>query len=91
MHQNKPNTNVPDVSMILILLKYMGYYFNSVIGADIEGWKLDLAKEMGTDVVINTKETYIKQVNNDKAMTCYLNCVDPFIIYCVWLVEVFLR
>ena len=72
MDPNKPNTNVPDVSIILILLKYMGYYFNSVIGADIEGWKLDLAKEMGTDVVINTKETDIKQVNNDKAMTCYL-------------------
>jgi len=72
MDTNKPNTNVPDVSMILILMKYMGYYFNSVIGADIEGWKLDLAKEMGTDVVINTKEKDIKQVNNDKAMTCYL-------------------
>jgi len=33
-----------------------------VIGADIEDWKLKLAQEMGTDVVINTKTQNIKEV-----------------------------
>ena len=33
-----------------------------VIGVDIEDWKLKLAKDMGTDIVINSKEKDLKQV-----------------------------
>ncbi|XP_052789831.1 L-threonine 3-dehydrogenase-like [Mya arenaria] len=42
------------------LAKVMGA--KRVIGADIEDWKLQLAKDMGTDVVINTRNQDIKQV-----------------------------
>lgn len=36
-----------------------------MIGADIEEWKLKLAKDMGTDVVINTntKDKTVKDVS----------------------------
>ena len=33
-----------------------------MIGADVEQWKLDLAKKLGTDMVVNVKETDLKQV-----------------------------
>ena len=52
-----------------------------MIAADIEDWKLDLAKEMGADVVINTKSKDIKQVGffltrwrNEKCV-CVCVCV----------------
>ena len=33
-----------------------------VIGVDIEEWKLDLARKLGTDLVVNAKNQDIKQV-----------------------------
>ena len=41
---------------------YMVLFLYSVIGADVEQWKLDLAQKLGTDLVINVKEQDIKQV-----------------------------
>lgn len=43
-----------------MVAKIMGA--NRVIGADIEEWKLDLAKQIGTDIVINTKNMDIKEM-----------------------------
>ena len=37
-------------------------FLNRVIAADVEPRKLDLAKELGADMVVNTKETDIKEV-----------------------------